>query len=256
MRLLLLSCLSLLLRASLSQDACATRHLQGADRERLFERVEEWKRHRRLQEVQHNVETYFHVIQFDQTRGVVLDSSITIWMRALNRAFEGTGLTFDFQGRTTTVNRSFFVCNSENDIDFKSALRVGEKSTLNIYLCQPPSGVFGWSTPPSDDDLQRDGVVMFSSNVPTDSQQFFNQGDTLTHLVGEWLGLLHTHEVRGGSVGAAVTILGSDPLFTGRMHPVRWRWHRRHSSPCGTYLVCWLPRRDLLDEASLEHLPG
>lgn len=177
---------------------CATKHLTGEAREKTRRLVEDWtSRRRHLQGGEYEITTYFHVMQFDNSFGAVLDSRIESWMRSLNRAFEGTSLSFQYAGRTTNVNRDWFLCSPDNEANFKPILHVGDLSVLNIWMCQPPSGTYGWATPPTEGaDLDYDGVVMFSSNVPPDSQDFFNQADTLVHLAGEWLGLRHTYEVR------------------------------------------------------------
>jgi hypothetical protein len=143
------------------------------------------------------VPVYFHVIHYDSETGTVSDDAIASWMQDLNRNFAGSLLTFATKGRTNVTKPAWFLCSPTNENRMKRTLRVGGKGTLNVFLCQPNSGVFGWATPPSlsDRDTDLDGVVLFSSPVPETALHYFNQSDTLTQLTAEWLGLVPTYTV-------------------------------------------------------------
>eukprot|EP00586_Coscinodiscus_wailesii_P017111 CAMPEP_0172519596 /NCGR_PEP_ID=MMETSP1066-20121228/291513_1 /TAXON_ID=671091 /ORGANISM="Coscinodiscus wailesii, Strain CCMP2513" /LENGTH=149 /DNA_ID=CAMNT_0013302215 /DNA_START=439 /DNA_END=885 /DNA_ORIENTATION=- len=80
----------------------------------------------------------------------------------------------------------------------KTALRKGDCSTLNIYSVETYEGTLGWATLPRlcKRGKTMDGVVFLHSTRPYGSMTDYNEGDTLVHEVGHWMGLYHTF--RGG----------------------------------------------------------
>lgn len=96
----------------------------------------------------------------------------------------------------------------------KEALRKGDARTLNIYYVRPVtvtrSEMLGYATFPWDyaSDPMMDGVVINPAAVQGGSLTEFNEGDTLVHEVGHWLGLFHTFQ-GGCSPGDGVDDTGT-----------------------------------------------
>jgi hypothetical protein len=78
----------------------------------------------------------------------------------------------------------------------KASLAIDPANTFNVYTSNPGGGLLGWATFPwyyPESDSQH-GVVILYSSVPGGSAFPFNEGDTLTHETGHYLGLFHTFQ--------------------------------------------------------------
>lgn len=89
----------------------------------------------------------------------------------------------------------------QRHVDMKRALAVSPATTLNVYTCVPSYGpylllgfaMFPWSYPEDD---YRHGVVLHYGSLPgqTVFANAYDEGDTATHEIGHYLGLLHTFQ--------------------------------------------------------------
>lgn len=146
------------------------------------------------------LDVHFHVI----TRGSALadgnvpDAMIHSQIDVLNQSFGRHGWTFRLASVDRTENAEWFrmTPGSVAEADAKAALRRGGAEALNIYTVSPEGSLLGWATFPWFYNLQKsqDGVVVLFSSLPGGSSAPYDLGDTATHEVGHWMGLLHTFE--------------------------------------------------------------
>jgi hypothetical protein len=161
----------------------------------------------------------FHVIRKNATLagGNVPTSQIRAQIDVLNDAFRGAGFAFVLEHVTRTTKASWFslpVTNGSGDpryfrgsskeIAMKRALHEGDSETLNLYTADLGKRLLGYAWLPADfsgdngTPLPRfyDGVVVDFASLPGGSLGAFGygEGDTATHEVGHWFGLLHTFQ--------------------------------------------------------------
>ncbi|KAG9080730.1 hypothetical protein FS749_007921 [Ceratobasidium sp. UAMH 11750] len=167
-----------------------------------------------------SIPVYWHVIQAGTTlaQGNIPVSQITGSISAMNAHYSGSGLSFSLAGTDRTTNVNWFNSagpNNSYQTAMKTMLRKGGANALNVYSVGfksgSGSGLLGYATFPSSyaGNPKDDGVVLLHSSVPGGSTVNFNQGKTLTHEVGHWLGLYHTFQ--GGCSGAGDSVSDTPP---------------------------------------------
>jgi hypothetical protein len=155
------------------------------------------------------VPVYWHVIHKGST-GMLPQSMVDASIDVLNDSYAGLtgGAPTDFQfvllATDYTDNPTWYDdCDVTSvETQMKTALRQGSEAYLNVYSCgMTGSGLLGWATFPdwyAGNPLD-DGVVILDQSVPGGTADPYNEGDTLTHEVGHWVGLYHTFQ--GGCNG-------------------------------------------------------
>ncbi|SCV74875.1 BQ2448_7904 [Microbotryum intermedium] len=168
-----------------------------------------------------NVPVYFHVIQnatgTSTRNGYISAATINSQISVLNQGFANSGVSFSLAGSDYTVNRNWFTYagpSTTQQTAMKSALRKGNAASLNLYrqACSrfgspvgfvegSGKGLLGYATFPESyrGAPKDDGVVFLYSSVPGGATENYNQGKTVTHEVGHWVGLYHTFQ--GGCTG-------------------------------------------------------
>ncbi|AKJ07684.1 pregnancy-associated plasma protein-A [Archangium gephyra] len=150
-----------------------------------------------------NFKVYWHVINNGTglANGDIPQTQIDNSIAVLNAAYRNTPFTFTLASVDRTTNSTWYTCAGGGcESKMKSALRKGGAGDLNVYSNNMGRGLLGWATFPSSyaSSPLMDGVVILYSSVPGGTAAPYNEGDTLTHEVGHWVGLYHTFQ--GGCV--------------------------------------------------------
>jgi len=184
-----------------SGSRCRTKDPTPEEEEASQQVVLAWKRNnadgrnRKLQAIV--IPTYIHVITSIDGDGNIDDSKLTEQMNVINEAFSPE---FQFDLKETQRHSSAeYRWYGDADESYKAETRVGRKETLNIWFNNINGGTLGYATFPQGNFRVDDGVVCLTGTVPGGNAAPYNEGDTLTHEIGHWLGLYHTFQ--GGCSG-------------------------------------------------------
>ncbi|KAG8722518.1 hypothetical protein FRC08_001032 [Ceratobasidium sp. 394] len=144
------------------------------------------------------IEVYWHVIRAGDRldQGNILDSQINASIAVIDSHYKDAGMTFVLTGTDRTTNPAWFNDEPGAANRMKGSLHRGGAATLNIYsMLIGKSTVLGLSTMPKQSAGRKDdGVMIRYTTVPGGSRRGSNDGKTLTHEVGHWLGLYHTFQ--------------------------------------------------------------
>jgi hypothetical protein len=152
-----------------------------------------------------------HVLARDETPegGWVPDERLHEQVAVLNGSFSGgtggavTRFAFELSSVDRTIKQRWFLLTSGTRAErrMKEALRTGGRRTLNVYVADLQDGMLGWATYPwqGKGDRTGDAVMVDLEALPGGAKAAYDEGDTLVHETGHWLGLFHTFE--GGCDG-------------------------------------------------------
>jgi len=147
------------------------------------------------------IPVYFHMVgqeQVEDSATMQINEQISV----LNRAFFPGKIAFSLAGLDAVPASEWNELSpgSTPEKEMKRALSKLPASQLNVYVTTTNGGILSWSTFPWDltDNPDVDGCVMRPENLPGGDPPF-DQGKTLVHCVGHWLGLYHTFQ--GGCEG-------------------------------------------------------
>ena len=151
-----------------------------------------------------NINVYFHIIKDITGAGDISDSVVAQQIAVMDDAFDFSALganeswTWTLVATTRTTNATWYRATpgSLAESQMKAALRQGSADDLNVYTGINNGTLLGWATFPANnsDTNKNDGVVIDKDSVPGGSATNYNEGDTLVHEAGHWMGLFHTFQ--------------------------------------------------------------
>ena len=137
----------------------------------------------------------FHVVRHSDGYADVTDLQINTQIDVLNDAYRDVGYQFFLQSVDRVDNTNWSTL-SIFETPMKKALAITPASTLNIYTCDLSNGLLGYSYLPYsyNENSFMNGVVVLYSSLPGGTAYPYNEGDSVTHETGHYLGLFHTFE--------------------------------------------------------------
>lgn len=146
----------------------------------------------------------FHIITNQKGDGLFpnMESIIHNQFLVINEVYNKFNISFKLLSIDTTVNDSWFYNasyyrNKEDLVEMTSLLSINPSEVMNVFCLNP--GVLGEAPYPWYSSLKTsmDYVIINFNTLPGSPniyKEIFNQGETLVHEVGHFLGLIHTFE--------------------------------------------------------------
>lgn len=200
---------------------CATPTLSSQESalvEKDFQRLKQTRDSYMYEGFQAVVPVAWHVITGLAGKGDLTDAQIQGQIDVLNAAYANAGVTFTLASVDRTSNPMWFHFADKTFVakQMKTSLVVDPTKYLNLYSTDlTSSGLLGYATFPwsLETNPDMDGVVFAFDSIPNGTVPNYDEGDTLTHEVGHWVGLYHTFQGGCSSTGDSVADTPSEESY-------------------------------------------
>lgn len=185
-------------RTEIARQRCGTNSPSADKVRRMQDKIEQFKSTKEDFEptTPQRIQVFFHVITGGPNKedGNVTRDQIDKQMTVLNQAFTTTHFQFDLAKVDYELNPKWFAMAQGKDEEMaaRAKLNVNHKDALNVYSAN--TSCYGWSV--AYEKIESDpyqGAVILFSTLPDGAFTHYNQGHTLVHEAGHWLGLFHTY---------------------------------------------------------------
>lgn len=140
---------------------------------------------------------YVHVLAsgLKPAQGNVTPAKLKEQLDYLNAAYAPMNIQFRLQAVHKKIDEAWATFQL-GEAAIKKELRQGDARALNLYIAGTTDGVLGWSYFPWEYKSfpHMDGVVIHFQTLPEGHYENYNEGGTLVHEVGHWLGLYHVFQ--------------------------------------------------------------
>jgi len=148
-----------------------------------------------------NIQVAWHVLYASNGAGNISNDMIVAQIEVLNDAYAPYDIMFTLVSVDYTMNDNWYNDMDQYESTYKQQLYIDPIHHLNFYSGNMP-GLLGWSYLPYSwpENSYMHGVCILYSSLPGGTSYPYNAGDSATHEVGHYLGLLHTFQ--GGCSGS------------------------------------------------------